>query len=819
MSRKLFYLLSLISLIVAPLVASPHAVADDMTYYVSTSDGDDDNDGLSEGNPFQSIAKVNTLDLQPGDQVLFKCGDVWRAEMLIITKSGAGGNPIVFGSYPADCENKPIISGSQPITGWSQHSGHVYAADLSVGGNAGKFAHGINQLFRDGERLRLGRWPNWSASDGGYAIIDGQPASDQITDNELPAQDWTGAVAHIKAMRWYIINREVTGASGTTLGLGADAGCWGGCEGWGYFLNSHRETLDQDGEWYYDESANEVYLYSSSGLPTGVEGSVILKGDGDSLGGVILGRHLQEHVVHVTVENFEIKNWFDNGITTPTNLETDDNAHLIIKDNHIRDVDDTGIRLATWVWNAADGIDGWRGGHDLEIARNVIEGANHFGIDSYAYDSSFHDNTLKDIGLIENVGRSGLGCGFTGSNCTENGDGIRIKLDQVERSARGNTLQYNRLEKTGYCGVDVFGPDNTLANNFIKDACYSKGDCGGVRTFGRNNLAETEVYSLTIRDNIIVNTIGNTDGANDTYKALFGMGLYIDNYSKDVRISGNTIISSTVDGILYQRSTGQITGNTLYQNNVGTMNRGQVGLYQSETLIAELGDNVLYALDEGARTLIASSRDNVTLSDDNYFFNPYREDHISAEGLKTLQEWQTYSGQDGNSKENWFSLAEGDEARSTIFYNDTQTPQLVNLGDARYFDLDQNLVSGTLTLQPFDSQVLIEIDHVQLDPPILFFDAQPLDTDSAPLTVTLTNAGLAPLEIVGVTASGDFSQTHDCPVSLAVEAACAIEVIFRPTEAGVRTGALTVTTAAGSYTADLVGGAWKVYLPLVVTAP
>ena len=124
---------------------------------------------------------------------------------------------------------------------------------------------------------------------------------------------------------------------------------------------------------------------------------------------------------------------------------------------------------------------------------------------------------------------------------------------------------------------------------------------------------------------------------------------------------------------------------------------------------------------------------------------------------------------------------------------------------------------GTLTLQPFDSQILIEIDRPLLAPPALFFDAQPLGTDSAPLTVTLTNAGLVPLEIIGVTASGDFSPTHDCPGSLAVEAACAIEVVFRPTEAGARTGVLTVTTAAGAYTADLVGGAWKVYLPLVVT--
>ena len=42
------------------------------TYYVSSSDGDDDNTGLSHETPFETIGKVNSLDLQPGDSVLFK---------------------------------------------------------------------------------------------------------------------------------------------------------------------------------------------------------------------------------------------------------------------------------------------------------------------------------------------------------------------------------------------------------------------------------------------------------------------------------------------------------------------------------------------------------------------------------------------------------------------------------------------------------------------------------------------------------------------------------------------------------------------------
>ena len=93
-----------------PVGAAPSA-PQAVIYYVSQSLGDDSNDGLSEGAAFETIAKVNTLGLQPGDQVLFKCGDTWRTDPLMIVKSGVSGEPITFGSYPASCLNKPVLSG------------------------------------------------------------------------------------------------------------------------------------------------------------------------------------------------------------------------------------------------------------------------------------------------------------------------------------------------------------------------------------------------------------------------------------------------------------------------------------------------------------------------------------------------------------------------------------------------------------------------------------------------------------------------------------------------------------------------------------
>ena len=170
-------------------------------------------------------------------------------------------------------------------------------------------------------------------------------------------------------------------------------------------------------------------------------------------------------------------------------------------------------------------------------------------------------------------------------------------------SGYGNTLRYNRFERTGYNGVDVFGPDTTLEKNFITQACYSKADCGGVRVFGSDNLSATTVYNIHIIDNIIVDIPGNVDGCHAS-RAPFGMGLYIDNYSRDVEVSGNTVISTTISGILYQRSTGQIVDNTVFNASYGTEFSGQVDLGGSETRVTMTG-NALYGLGESAWTLYA----------------------------------------------------------------------------------------------------------------------------------------------------------------------------------------------------------------------
>ena len=93
---------------------------------------------------------------------------------------------------------------------------------------------------------------------------------------------------------------------------------------------------------------------------------------------------------------------------------------------------------------------------------------------------------------------------------------------------------------------------------------------------------------------------------------------------------------------------------------------------------------------------------------------------------------------------------------------------------------------------------------VQVSPGTLTFGSQAVGTSSAAQTVTLENTGTTAINITGVSITGDFSQTSNCPSALGAGSSCSFQVVFTPTVTGTRTGTLSISTTATS-TAQTVG--------------
>ena len=91
-----------------------------------------------------SLDEVNTLEVMPGDKVLFECGGVWRGQLL--PRSGKPGHPVVYGAFGEGA--KPVIEASWDKSGvgdWREADG-LWVAEAGASADIGNiiFDHGAN---------------------------------------------------------------------------------------------------------------------------------------------------------------------------------------------------------------------------------------------------------------------------------------------------------------------------------------------------------------------------------------------------------------------------------------------------------------------------------------------------------------------------------------------------------------------------------------------------------------------------------------------------------------------------------------------------
>ena len=104
-------------------------------------------------------------------------------------------------------------------------------------------------------------------------------------------------------------------------------------------------------------------------------------------------------------------------------------------------------------------------------------------------------------------------------------------------------------------------------------------------------------------------------------------------------------------------------------------------------------------------------------------------------------------------------------------------------------------------------------------PTSLTFAPQAVGTTSPAQPATLKNTGSGPLGITCIAVSGDFVQTNNCGSKVNPGSSCTLNVTFKPTAAGTRSGAVTITDdAAGSPHKLLLAGT-GVTTPAVTLTP
>jgi parallel beta-helix repeat protein len=715
------------------------------TYYVDATNGNDPNDGLSTESAWKTIHKVNGTNFNPGDSILFKRGETWR-EQLNVRSSGEEGNPITFGAY------------GEVITGWSLYDEekNIYVADV---------ASEITQLFVDGKRQTLARWPN-----SGWQNIDADSADNTSLYSESltqPSDYWAGATIVIKTISWKIETKTVIANSQNEHSI-----AWNGDtnyipkEGHGFYLEGKFEEIDTSGEWFY--SGGQVYLCIAEGehpdnhliafAKPEINGADVVAGwsiyEHNKDGSVIYVADVGSEVTQLFVDGQRqtLARWPNSGWqnidadsadktslysecltqpsdywagativikTRPWKIETkivtansgytitwNDDTRFAPKkdygfylegkleeidtsgewccnggaiylcmaegehpDNHLIEssVRDYGIKIhwkkeyiniknISIKYTSSHGIYISYCSH-ININNNTISFSKGRGIYIKSYPPETHDHIYITSNSISQTKADGIYVRNIDYGEITDNDLTDIASDEVSPKkatailAEGNTnftVSGNRVDKVSYIGIraDSAG-NNTISYNNISNCLLLLYDGGGIYSWGENS------EDLIIKYNIVRDIIGNAEGTPASEPSDV-IGIYLDDFCSGVTVEGNIVFNCGTTGmLLHNVHNNTIVNNVFYNNHKRSVHLSE-GCQQDYMHDNDFYNNILFATGTEELTWLEasafSSSGTMGTYNNNLHYNPNFEATIKyrrgSTQYYTLEQWQTFSGQD-----------------------------------------------------------------------------------------------------------------------------------------------------------------------------
>lgn len=384
-------------------------------YYISPS-GNDSNNGTSQTTPWKTIARVQQLryTAQPGDQFLFQRGGNFPGQ-LSWTSSGTSASRIVFGAYGTGAA--PVINGAVPVTGWTQHSGNIYKANVSGA---------VQYVFVNGALQTLARFPNtgWLRNSAGSNT---QVTSSGITQG---SGTWTGGTIVLRSQSWCYENRVISNHSGNTVTYPST---WfnPSTDDWGFYLCNKLSQLDAAGEWYHDATAGVLYFWAPSG---GNPSSLNVEASVNDF-----GIFAEWQRTYVTIQDLTFKGQKVAGIDLPGASY----ANV------------TGCRFEKLYY----GIRSYSSYNTYN--NNTFDRTYATAMELIDNNTMISNNTFTNIALEAGLGESSTG--YFG----------------MRAIGANNTVRGNRMETIGYCGI--FFEGNTLVEkNVVVGAMATVNDGGGI---------------------------------------------------------------------------------------------------------------------------------------------------------------------------------------------------------------------------------------------------------------------------------------------------------------------------------------------------
>ncbi len=659
------------------LVGSLNAEAADL--YVSNA-SNDAWDGLAAEysggttGPWKTLNRVNQqMALLEGGSVLFRRGDRFEGTLEVIQ------NNIRFGAYGEG--ERPVLSGARYLTeDWSLVAGrnnvyqHLLPSDVEE----------VSLLLRENTSLPLGRTPNGDLLTNSAFYSFSSRTMTSLTDPELTdAQEMTGAEIVLRKNVWTYYAYQVTSIEGKTINFlnEVEPAKKRGDENLveaGYFFQKHLNTLDLDGEWFFDKSKRVLFLYSDI--------KPLEKSFQYSVKPVVVNISGSEAIA---LQGLKIEMAGSMGIKIVASQKVE------VRDCEIALCGQEGIRLEKG---------------SAQIESNKIHDCLAVGI--HAIEEGrvvVTKNTLTNIGMI-------AGRGWASGRLAQRRNGILLTGGNSEAS-------YNRLTNIGYLGIQHLKGRNLIRRNVIDTYNLVTFDGGAIYT-------HDDQQGSIVEENIIMNGMPNSVGLGDSIgnsEVPFSTGIQLDRKTENLIIRNNTITFPRTNtgpdrGIHLNFNTKDnlILGNTILVRGAGisTLDRDPYERKPGEESPPSMSMNRF------EENIIV--RTNATNTKANY-------GALACFSLKETEQCDVETHLNCNpgrpAFERWYNTAaEWNEACSyasgnldapvmvdessapedfiQLFYNDSDNPKTFPLSGGAFRDPRGNPVSDFVTLAPWSSVVL-----------------------------------------------------------------------------------------------------------------
>lgn len=499
-------------------------------FFVATT-GDDANPG-TKAKPFATLERARTavhqakVQNQKSKIEVFVRGGTYelaRTFKLTAEDSGMEKAPVVYRAYP---QEKVLLIGGKRITGFKPHKGPVLKADVGTQG----FTNHFRQLFLDGKRMQLARYPNYDPlnPNGGFAYVDGRVPKDSEKYKDNPdhpprqiryqagdARSWAhpelAEVIYFPWHNWLNISVPIASVDQAqrlitlTRDVKTHAGYPGGVRpGDRYFVRNLFEELDSPGEWFLDRETRALFFWP----PKPLAGLEVYAPTTDNL--IEIGAN----AAWITIRGFTleccdgyavslrgasnclvagntIRNTAGGRIGGGGGVLVDGGANCGVVGNDIHDVGNIGITL--------------RGGD-----KNTLAPGGHYADNNY----------LHHIGVLN-----------------AHGHGVQI-------GGVGLRVSHNLMHDITRSGLFGGGNDCVVEYNHIRHDNLMTED-----TAGYYNGGNWHNRGQIVRYNYVHDTLGYGRRGGRWVTPLFTWGIYLDDDESGTHIYGNIIARTTLGGV------------------------------------------------------------------------------------------------------------------------------------------------------------------------------------------------------------------------------------------------------------------------------